>query len=777
MANSSSNVVPFDSFQQKRDGIKRPGDFPMINECRSLVADHISRLLQGLFLRMDDELFKLSDKAESSTVQTMYFDAMRYMRKEKENIQNQCITAFQAQYDDFWQNAKSRARTQEQAKQEKLSENLDDFALVENETLEEDLAVNAMIQKGNNLFHGELFALGKRFGMMLNGNEEALEDFPVAPASLCHSFEAAIKPQTIEIKVKLLIYKLFDGLVLSQCGPLYQELNGYLAGQGILPVIAKNIRRNPSAPYPGSDGTYAGDPEGTEAAYLEAFQSMQSLLDGWRTHLGLPTQSASLPPGAVFVNANEVINALSLLQPNTLSADAADHGEGSSAIIKSYLTSQLSKLNPDGQNRAVGRSEEDIIDMVAMVFDFILDDRNLCDPIKALIARLQIPIVKVAILDKSFFSKKSHPARVLLNQLAQAGLGLDIADSSSTNPVFRKIEEVVGRILHDFDQDTALLTALLEDFSGFMEKEGQRSQMAEDRTRQTTQSKEQLNLAKRQVAYEIAVRLSGKNIPAAAQSFLFNAWKDVLVLAYLRREKDPTDWKNALETMDRLIQSVIPPVDAAGRQGLVQTIPGLLRSIRESLESISFDPHQMDALLKDLEGCHLVCLRVTPGTENRAQPEPQEVTIKDPDLAEAIREVRCNLPDVDDISVEEMEVKGMAEEIVLESLQPKTGIGQDAYFEKATAMRVGEWIEFTDEFKNASRAKLSWKSQVTGLYVFVNRKGVKVAEMKVNDLATRLRLGAAHIIEGATVPLMDRALSALMQTLKVPSQQQAQPAS
>jgi hypothetical protein len=48
--------------------------------------------------------------------------------------------------------------------------------------------------------------------------------------------------------------------------------------------------------------------------------------------------------------------------------------------------------------------------------------------------------------------------------------------------------------------------------------------------------------------------------------------------------------------------------------------------------------------------------------------------------------------------------------------------------------------------------------------------------MKVNDLATRLRLGAARIIEGTTVPLMDRALSALMQTLKTPAQQ-AQPAS
>lgn len=168
MATSSSNVVPFDSIQQKREGIRKPGDIQMINECRSLTADHLSRLLQGLFLRTDDELFKLSDKAESSTVQTMYFDAMRYVRKEKENLHNLCIQAFFEQYDDYWQSAKRGRVVQPQ--REQSSTGLDDFALVENETLEEDLAVNSMIQKGNNLFHSDLFALGKRFGVLRNGS-------------------------------------------------------------------------------------------------------------------------------------------------------------------------------------------------------------------------------------------------------------------------------------------------------------------------------------------------------------------------------------------------------------------------------------------------------------------------------------------------------------------------------------------------------------------------------------------------------------------------------
>lgn len=761
MVTGNSNVVAFDSLQSK--GFRRPGNFQVINECRSLVVDHLNELLQGLFVRLDDELFKLSDRAESSTLQSMYFDSMRYMRREKDTLQNLCLQAYLAQYDDFWENSARGRPVSEQPKPTEMAE--DQFALVENETLEEDLAINSMIEKGNNLLHSELFPLSKRFGFLRHGIEEALEEWPADPSALCHSFERAIKPQPIDLKIKLLIYKLFDTEVLSKFGSAYQSLNAYLIGQNVLPTIAKSVRRSAS----GAAASDTGEPDTPEAAYLEAFQSMQTLLDGWRAQLGLPPQAA-LPPGSMYVNAGEVLNALTLLQPNALPEELSTDGDTPGEALKLYVSSQLAKLHADGQNRTVGRLEEDIIDMVAMVFDFILDDRNLPDPVKGLIARLQIPIVKVAIIDKSFFAKKSHPARSLLNSLAQAGLGLDARESNSDHPVFRKIEEVVGRVLNDFDQDVNLFSHLMDDFSAFMEKDTQRSQLAEDRTRQTTQSKEQVNLAKRKVAYEIAVRLAGKTIPSPAQAFLYNAWKDVLVLAFLRRERDPADWRNALTIMDQVIWSVIPPVDAHGRQELVQSIPPMLKTIRHHLEAISFDPHQTEEVLKDLEACHLTCLRVTAGGAHPAGELAKEVAIKDPDLAEAIREVRSNLPDIEDIQVEEMELSGRADAIVLESLQTKPEVGADAFYDQAMAMNVGDWIEFVDESQTASRAKLSWKSQVTGLYVFVNRKGVKVAEMKINDLATRLRLGAARRIEGATIPLMDRALTALMQTLKTPTQ-------
>jgi hypothetical protein len=81
-----------------------------------------------------------------------------------------------------------------------------------------------------------------------------------------------------------------------------------------------------------------------------------------------------------------------------------------------------------------------VINLIAMVFECILEDRNVPDSLKALIARLQIPMLKVAVLDKSFFSRTSHPARRLLNEIAEAAMGWGDCDGEAARqlvPAYR----------------------------------------------------------------------------------------------------------------------------------------------------------------------------------------------------------------------------------------------------------------------------------------------------------------------------------------------------
>ncbi|WP_122604087.1 DUF1631 family protein, partial [Pseudomonas viridiflava] len=130
-----------------------------------------------------------------------------------------------------------------------------------------------------------------------------------------------------------------------------------------------------------------------------------------------------------------------------------------------------------------GSGDEDVINLVAMLFEFILDDRNLPPSLRALIGRLQIPMLKVAVLDKSFFSRGSHPARRLLNEIATAALGWGGRDDYQRDSLYLRVEQIVQRLLNDFVDDTAIFSELLADFLAFTSDERRRSELLEQRTR------------------------------------------------------------------------------------------------------------------------------------------------------------------------------------------------------------------------------------------------------------------------------------------------------
>src|SRR5690554_7630649 len=99
------------------------------------------------------------------------------------------------------------------------------------------------------------------------------------------------------------------------------------------------------------------------------------------------------------------------------------------------------------------------LNLVSMLFDFIFDDQALATEIKALIGRLQIPFLKTAIADKSFFSNEQHPARLFLNALARAGSQWSKSQGVS-DPLYRLIRESVFKMLNDFDLDASLFERL-----------------------------------------------------------------------------------------------------------------------------------------------------------------------------------------------------------------------------------------------------------------------------------------------------------------------------
>lgn len=735
------NVISFD---QTLGGARRKlGEAKvqeLITACRAHLQETLPRLMQELFEHIDDELYQLADKSASDVLQTRYFDAMRELRKLRESIDQDFLANQTGHFDAFW-------RQPLPAQAEAAEDAGDELSLVDEDELEENLAVNGMISKAENRYHRELFALNMRFAQLVGVADLTVRQNPVGPFQLAEGFRAAMRQWSGELGVRLVVFKLFDRYVMGYIGGLYDDINDTLVNAGVLPKIVQRVRRNPVAPSvqrarqdaPPSTGRSDEVPAAAEEISQEQLLGMLGQLLNSRRHRGGNLYSGYLPggDGAQYghlpaVGSHELLDALNYLQ-----REASVEAPVSSAEIQQLQTEMLVNLgrqldmgSSEAPSKRLNPVDQDVIDVIGMLFDFILDDRNVPDAMKALLGRLQIPMLKVAVIDRSFFGNKHHPARRLLNALARAAVGWVDDGDRSAKSLYGRIESAVTRILNDFSDDVGLFGIVYDEFSSFLEREARGAEVAEERITQVTRGQEQLLIARRRVAEVLnEFRIAQPDLPAAVVNILREGWHDVMLLAFLREGEESAAWKNAFAAVEELIWSVQPKVEPSDRQRLLKAIPDLLKKLRDGLNNISFDQHRAGQLFKDLQACHIAALR------------GESDTVETKSLDEVIPEE------------------------VARAAEPEPEVIEDDFYAKADGLEVGQWLEWEHDAAWL-RGKLSWRSQVSNNCIFVNRKGMKVGEMTVNDIAVLLRNGQARLLEDVNTPLMDRALNAMLGALR-----------
>ncbi|MEC7120193.1 MAG: DUF1631 family protein, partial [Pseudomonadota bacterium] len=280
----------------------------------------------------------------------------------------------------------------------------------------------------------------------------------------------------------------------------------------------------------------------------------------------------------------------------------ADPTAPSVAEVRHSIREQLH--SDDERVERIGKQDTDIINLVSMMFDFILDDDDLPTAMKALLGRLQIPMLKVAILDANFFRTEDHPARRLLNSLAKAGIGWD-EQAKSSDVMYKKLEETVFTILNDFEDDIGLFDRLLEDFEAFYSEQQTRVSAVDERTREAEENRARSDMARTIVQQALNRRLNGRKLPFAVVRLLQEGWRHVLYLACLKEGTESESWRQAVKVVDALIWSVMPPKgDAQWVERLKGVAPKLINSLRKGLVSVHFDTLQMETLLREISTVH-----------------------------------------------------------------------------------------------------------------------------------------------------------------------------
>jgi hypothetical protein len=429
-AEERNNIVNLGRRDSAEPRDERLGD--LLANIRGISSRQLVRLIGNMFDNVDDALFDLAEKAENNAVQTQFFDGMRNVRKTRPLMERRYLdqvtrgfSRLASGYRHESSEESSHARLRNQGTEGS------ELSLVEERDLEESLAVTSMISKSESRLGQLLLAVNQRMTVICAGHKVDNADNPIGPAALARAFGEAMNELDVEVRVKLIVYKLYERYVLSGLDELYQDISQELVNAGVLPQLrtpeirrsnatAGSRRRRPE----GATDPYANDPESIGA---ELVQTLQSLLAERRQNSRMGSQSGAAYAGPSLSPA-ELLGALSVLQGEVARNTAAMPVEIPSdttlsaedvRLLKEQLVHQISHLRGEAKSKVSG-PDEDTIDLVSMLFEYILEDHNLPMEMQVLLARLQIPYLKAAILDRRLFAQPDHPARLLLDELAEA---------------------------------------------------------------------------------------------------------------------------------------------------------------------------------------------------------------------------------------------------------------------------------------------------------------------------------------------------------------------
>ncbi len=744
---------------------------------REMTLKASGNLVAELLDNVDDTLFDLAEKAESNASQTEYFDGMRETRKKRPRIERLFTERVVRGFADF---AAGRAvRTNEAQRVFSASGEL---SLVDDRELEESLAVSSMVAKADGRLSAALTALNQRLSVLIGGRTTNNTTNPLGPNALTEAFREALgELGDVNIRIRLIILKMFERYVLKALDTLYHDVNVKLVQAGVLPQLqhprvikrpasdAGAPRTRHAMPERGDQATaapesaYAGDDSSDELHY-ELMQQLTTLLAA-RRHAAYPAGAGHRVVGGgtgstASLTPAELLGALTLLQGESRPLPAQPAGvDTTSAIdmvqrLKEELMAQIQRLSGAAHANVSG-SDEDTIDLVGMLFEYILQDHTIPAPMQVLLARLQIPYLKVAILDRRMFAHATHPARRLLDQLADAAKGWS-EESDRDHRLFDKVKGIVEALLEDFDDDIGVFERKLTEFTQFVEQNRKRAELAESRATEAARGRERLQDARRRAAQEILSRINDRNLPTLLRGVLTRPWANYLVLIVLRQGPESAEFRSAVHFVDDFVATAEVPRGDAARQQYKGALASIEKHLREGLATVAFQEPDIERLLDELRKFWRQQLGEPAPALPAAEPpvDPEAVLGVTPDAQPPITEAAPEIED--DFDPDDMSVN-----IDAGSLQA------------VRDLKVGGWVEFVDEAGTRERAKLSWISPISGKYLFVNRRGLKVADRTAVQLATELHDHRAMILE--EVPLFDRALDAIVDRLRKtqPAQPQA----
>ncbi|CAN5439003.1 DUF1631 domain-containing protein [soil metagenome] len=735
--------------------------------------DSFARCFIELCPRIEEELFAAAEREPDRVKQSRYLDAYGLIHANRTRIESGFREAIERIIRSRLTGEAEQATANARRALDATSQTAP-LSLMEDAAVEADIFIRRMAgrlrRSADEATSAELKDLDERVSYLLGTDPQDETASPFSADALARAIQSSIDDLGSEHAVRLEILRIFENFAGQGFTQAFHALNEHLAQHNVLPDIVdyrrqrltsrRFVSNDATATQPGGGrvDTRAAPPAAHLGEPIELPRPADSLLDAFtRFRARQPREQYGendygTPDTFWPTVLTSVLSHLPTLVPTTPNVAAAMAGVVTVPLSDLNL---LHQVRDNARRLGAPRDEEILIDLVAVLLDKILQDKQVPERIKRLIARLQVPLLRAALLDRTLFAQKAHPARRLLDVIARSAVGWD-EDSDPEGRYYQLIFEVVAQVEAGFgNENRAGDLTVFEDqrlkIDAFLADEAAREHKRYERAQALLQQVEQREVADMQALMQIRDAVRDIELPEEVTDFLLDPWRRVLVEAAVSGASETT--RNAFrQTISDMVWSVQPKVSIEERRQLVDMLPPLLQHLRAGLTAIDCPGAEQETFFAMLMQQHSQAVKVGVRSElqDRAFKQFEErvnaISI-DPDSDDGIIDIS---PDMIKASIADSRI---TMSLANEPVEPPARVLERParmtveYLDSAIdSLTRGSWVEVV-QGTLVKPLRLRWISPRKTMYLFTDRLGKEAISFTPDLLRVHVADGLLSVLD------------------------------
>jgi hypothetical protein len=470
---------------------------------------------------------------------------------------------------------------------------------------------------------------------------------------------------------------------------------------------------------------------------LEQFgQIMERHVPGFRD-----TSVAARPASERLAQAMAQVQQQLVAQADATAA-AAPGAQAAAPASPDQIIREIRERSQALKAAAGSPAERATVELVALLFQSILTEDRIPATIRVWFARLQMPVLRVAIAEPDFFSSDDHPARRLIDRMGACVMGFE-GSSDMVGPALENEIKRIVQVVEAFpDTGRRVFQTVLNEFEKFLESyyadQNETARMGISLAQQVEQRETlaiQYTIELRKLIDEVAVQ-------DGVREFLFKIWADVLATTAVRHGGQSKEVKVVREAATELLWTASAKTTREERAEVIRRLPPLLATLRHGMSAAGMSAQRQEDAIKALN------MALTAAFSARTSSVTPDQLAELKQRLEAIEEL---LPD-SDLEVDDSWVldEFAHDQEGLEVVAEGGSMPGPAMVEWAMQLRLGD--AFTLDYRGREEVvRLAWQGMSKQLSLFVSAKGRSV-------LFQKARL-AAFLQAGLLLPVQDESLT------------------